>query len=125
MKLKKMILVMLVMFCLTAFVMPAMAVQDGSDNGEAIDYGKIIDVKKSVNNMQSSPLQKPVSDTMDLVVYAVVIVIAFSLCKGLIKYLCGNSDNQSDGAMSIGRTLAGVAFFVICALLVGGILGWL
>ena len=132
---KRTILIILVLLCINAFAIPAMAAtQERNSNNEdsssgggggGVDYSKMVDIGGSVDRMSSSSLQKPTTDTMDLVIYFIVIAIFLSFAKGLIKYLWGSSEQKSDGGMEIGKTLFGVAVFVICLLLAGGILGWL
>jgi hypothetical protein len=124
-KIFSVILASLIIFMILAPL--AMAAEDddeSTNNSEDLSFTDMLKTKESYKEVKKSDLNKPVEKTNSYVVGALIFLIFLALSIGLVKYIYGNSNTSSDGLMSMGKVVVGVAFFIFCGIMAFTILTW-
>lgn len=116
---KNLNLVILGLLCFSLFALPVMA-----EDNESLSFTDMLKAKESYQEVKNSDLNTPVEKTNKYVVGAIIFLVFIALSIGLIKYLYGNSNSSSDGLMSMGKVVIGIAFFIFCGIMSFTILTW-
>lgn len=120
---KKISLILLVLFFVPLFVGPATAASNtSSSNG--LNYNDFFKPKESVQAVQDSPLGTPLNKINLYAVGIVICLIFIALVIALLKYVWGDSESSSRGLLKMGSIVLGVMIFMACAAMIFSMFTW-